>query len=122
MSVQAVGNVNQKPRWRRQLPLLSIALLFMATMHASRANAQVVGDLEAKIPFQFHAGNAKLPAGTYRIHVLDDSDLTVMEIISEDGSASALFQVQESESKSAPAQSELVFNQVRRSLLPCKLV
>jgi hypothetical protein len=33
-----------------------------------------------------------------------------MEIVSEDGSASALFQVQESESKSAPGQSELVFD------------
>jgi hypothetical protein len=90
--------------------MLSIALLFLATLHPGKANAQVVGDLEANIPFQFHAGNAKLPAGTYRIHVLDDSDLTVMEIIRVDGSASALFQVQESETKSAPNQSELVFN------------
>jgi hypothetical protein len=33
----------------------------------------------------------KLPAGEYRVHVLDDSDLTVKEITSADGSTSALF-------------------------------
>lgn len=75
-----------------------------------KAHAQIVGDVEANIPFAFHAGNAKLPAGQYRIHVLDDSDLTVMEITSADGSTSALFQVQEAEANTAPAKSELIFN------------
>jgi hypothetical protein len=36
---------------------------------------------------------AKLPVGDYRVHVLvDDSDLTVKEITSADGSTSALFE------------------------------
>jgi hypothetical protein len=104
------GPVNHKSAPRRHLLALSIALFCVAAMYPRKANAQIVEDLQANIPFEFHAGNAKLPAGTYRIRMLDDSDLTLMEIISLDGSRSALFQVQESEAKSTPDQSELIFN------------
>ena len=89
---------------------LFIAFVFALTIYASRAQAQIVGDLEVNIPFQFHAGNAKLPAGKYRVHVLDDSGLTVMEISSVDGSTAALFQVDSAEANSTPAKSELIFN------------
>jgi hypothetical protein len=94
----------------RQLLSLFVTLLLALTIYASKAKAQIVGDLEANIPFQFHVGNTKLPAGEYRIHPLDDSDLTVMEISSADGSISALFEVQNTDAKSAPAKSELIFN------------
>ncbi len=91
---------------------LSFLLLpvFALTIFADKASAQIVGDLDADIPFQFHVGNKELPAGKYRIHVQDDSDLTVMEITSVDGSSFALFQVQESDANAAPAKSELIFN------------
>ena len=87
-----------------------IALVFGLTVYPTKAQAQIVGNLEVNVPFQFHAGNAKLPAGKYLIHMLDDSDLTVMEITNADGSASALFEVQAAQAKSAPGQSELIFN------------
>jgi hypothetical protein len=91
---------------------LSFLLLpvFALTIFAGKASAQIVGDLDADIPFQFHVGNKELPAGKYRIHIQDDSDLTVMEITSVDGSSFALFQVQESDANAAPAKSELIFN------------
>jgi len=91
---------------------LSFLLLpvFALTIFAGKASAQIEGDLDAEIPFQFHVGTRELPAGKYRIHVLDEGSLRVMEITSTDGSTSALFQVQESDAKSAPAQSELIFN------------
>ena len=90
---------------------LSFLLLpvFALTIFAGKASAQIDGDLDAEIPFQFHVGTRELPAGKYRIH-LDEASLRIMEITSADGSASALFQVQESDVKSAPAQSELIFN------------
>jgi hypothetical protein len=91
---------------------LSFLLLpvFALTIFAGKASAQIDGDLDAEIPFQFHVGTRELPAGKYRIHVLDDSSLRVVEITSTDGSTSAIFQVEESEAKSVPAQSELIFN------------
>ena len=78
---------------RDQLLLLFIALVFTLTIHPTKAQAQIVGNLEADIPFQFHVGNVKLPPGKYTIHVLDNSDLTMMEISSTDGSSSARFEV-----------------------------
>ncbi len=93
-----------------QLLSLFIALVFALTFYASNAHAQIVGALEVNIPFQFHAGNTKLPAGKYVIRMLDDSDLTVMEITSADGNTSALFEVQSAEANSTPAKSELIFN------------
>jgi hypothetical protein len=92
------------------LPALFIALVIALTMYPTKSQAQIVGNLEANIPFQFHVGNTKLPAGKYTIHTLDNSDLTLMEISSADGSTSALFEVRDAETNSAPHKSELIFN------------
>jgi hypothetical protein len=92
------------------LPWLPIALLCSLTVLGSKAQAQIIGDLEADIPFQFHAGNAKLPAGKYIIHVLDSTDQNVMEIRSAEGSTAALFEVHGVEASAAPAKGELIFN------------
>jgi hypothetical protein len=89
---------------------LFIALFFALTIYPATAHAQIMGELDAKIPFQFQVGNTRLPAGEYSIRVLDDSDLTVMQISSTDGSASAVFQVEETDKSSAPTKSELIFH------------
>jgi len=101
--------------------LFFIALVLAATIYPAKAHAQIVGDLEVNIPFQFHAGNTKLPPGKYVIHVLDDSDLTVMEISSADRSTSALFEVQQAEANSTPAKSELIFNKYGNRYFLAKL-
>jgi hypothetical protein len=93
-----------------QLLSCFVALVFVLTMHSTKAEAQIVGNLEVDIPFQFHAGNAKLPPGKYTLHLLENTDLTVMEIISVDNSTSALFEVGRTQASSAPAKSELIFN------------
>jgi hypothetical protein len=106
---------------RYQLLSLFIALVFAFTMYPSKAQAQIVGALEADIPFQFHAGNAEFPPGKYIIHMLDNSDLTIMEISSEDGKMSALFDVREAEANSAPAHNELIFNKYGNRYFLAKL-
>jgi hypothetical protein len=94
----------------RHLLLSFIALVFTLTFSPTKAHAQITGEIEANIPFQFHAGNAKLPPGKYVIHMLDTTDLGIMEISSADGSTSALFEVRQTEVNSAPAKTELIFN------------
>jgi hypothetical protein len=108
-SVDETHAIHPRTRRFQFLPLFA-ACVFALTMYPTKTNAQIVGDMEADIPFQFHVGNTKLPPGKYVIHVLDDSDLTMMEISSADGSTSALFQVRPAEASSAPAKSELIFN------------
>ena len=115
------GHASHKGTGRHQLLSLFIALVFALTFYASNAHAQIVGALEVNIPFQFHAGNTKLPPGKYVIRMLDNSDLTVMEITSADGSTSALFEVQEAEANSAPAKSELIFNKYGNRYFLAKL-
>jgi hypothetical protein len=102
--------INSKgTKGRYGLSLLTLLLLALAVFPGT-VHAQITRNLEVSIPFQFHAGNAKLPAGNYVIHTLDDSDLRVMEIASADGSMSALFEVRDAEANSTPAKSELIFN------------
>jgi hypothetical protein len=115
VSNEAIHGVIASNKATRQYHLLSlfIALVFASAIYPTKAHAQIIGDLEANIPFQFYAGNTKLPAGEYRIHVLDNSDLSIMEISRVDGSASALFQIQGAEKNSEPAKSELIFNKYR---------
>jgi hypothetical protein len=112
MSAEPINKItaaHKATRWHH-LPLLFIALFFALTIYPTNAHAQIIGEMEANIPFQFYAGHTKLPAGEYRIQVVNNSDLGVMEIGRVDGSASALFQIQDAETNSEPAQSELIFN------------
>jgi hypothetical protein len=79
-------------------------------MSTISAQGQIIGELEANIPFTFHAGGAKLPPGKYIIHVLDGSDLSIMEIESADARTSALFEVREAQASTTPQKAVLVFN------------
>jgi hypothetical protein len=116
-----MGQADYNWKRGRQLLLSLIALSFALTIHPSKAHAQLIGNLEANIPFQFHAGDAKLPAGKYFIHALNNSDLSMMEITSADGSTSAIFEVHNTESNSVPAKSELIFNKYGNRYFLAKL-
>jgi len=100
----------QEKRGRYRLMLLFMALVFALALYPDQAHAQIIGNLEVNIPFQFHAGNVKLPPGKYSIHMLDNTDLGVMEITSADGSTSALFDVQSAQANTSPAKTELIFD------------
>jgi len=104
-----------------QLLSLFIALVFALTIYPSRAHAQIIDTLEVNIPFQFHAGNTRLPAGNYSIHTLENSDLMFMEITSADGSISALFEVRQTDASSTPVKSELIFNKYGNRYFLAKL-
>ena len=123
MFTEAINKVtaNHMETIRHHLLSSFIAMVFALTIYPTQAHAQIIGDLEAKIPFQFHAGNAELPAGEYRIRMMDDSDLTVMQISSMDGSASAVFQVQEADKNSEPTKSELIFHKYGNRYFLAKL-
>lgn len=115
------AETNKRRTIVRQLMSFVVLSIFATTIFAGKAHAQIVGDLDVDIPFQFHAGNAKLPAGKYRIHALDNSDLSVMEITSTDGSTSALFEVQDAEANATPGKSELIFNKYGNRYFLAKL-
>jgi hypothetical protein len=101
----------QKEEYMKQRVLYLLGSIGVVLgMSTIGAQGQVIGQLEANIPFTFHAGGAKLPPGKYVIHVLDNTDLGLMEIQSADGRTSALFEVREAQDSTEPKKTELVFN------------
>ena len=76
----------------------------------SKAQAQIVGNLKANIPFEFHAGAATLPAGDYTIRVLDGPEENTLEIRGDDNHIGALIQTRDAHSPILPKTSELIFN------------
>lgn len=111
---------NTATKGRHALPLL-IAFVLALAICPAKAHAQVIGNLEVDVPFQFHAGDTRLPAGKYTIHPLDTSDDKIMEISSADGSTSALFEVEQADANSAPAKSELIFDKYGNRYFLAKL-
>jgi hypothetical protein len=105
----------------RNVLLLLLTLVCTLTISPIKAHAQIIGALEVTIPFQFHAGDVKLPPGKYIIHAVDNTDLTLMEISSADGSVSALFEVRDAEANSTPPKSELIFNKYGNRYFLAKL-
>lgn len=95
---------------RKQMLMSLIGISLLVLLGGSSARAQVIGEVEAKIPFNFYAGNTRLPAGKYFIKVLDDSSLSVMEISSANGRTSALFDVRDSQANAKPPKDELIFD------------
>jgi hypothetical protein len=112
MNTESIDKAHARHNSTKPFQLLSIfvALVFTLTLHPAKVHAQIIGELEVNIPFQFYAGNTKLPAGKYVVRMLDNSGLKVMEIGTADGSTSALFDVEDAEANAAPHKSELIFN------------
>jgi len=95
---------------RSMLLPLFFGLIFATSILPARTQAQIIGNVAADIPFQFHVGNTTLPAGRYVIHQLEGSDLATMEISTADGKLSALFNVGSAQAKTTPEKTELIFN------------
>jgi hypothetical protein len=90
------------------VPVFILSMLFGGGV----AQAQLIGEIEADVPFPFHAGLAKFPAGHYIFHMEEGSDLSTMEIQSADGQHAALFEVRDAQTPRPPHTGELIFNHV----------
>jgi len=91
---------------------LAITIVMLVAVWATAARSQAAGPqlMRAHIPFAFHVGSKELPAGEYRITVLNpNSDQKVLQIRSVDGRASAIVNTLGTKSKS-PDNSKVVFH------------
>lgn len=91
---------------------LAIAIMMLVAVWATTAQSQAAGPelMRAAVPFAFHVGNTELPAGEYRITVLNpSSDQKVLQIRSTDGRASAIVNTLGAKAKSFE-QSKLLFH------------
>jgi hypothetical protein len=67
---------------RKQLLSLPALLGVVFALGAVRAQTQIVEDIVADIPFAFHAGSARFPAGKYTLKVPVEFGNREMEIVS----------------------------------------
>ena len=94
----------------KKLLYLFPVLTAILAIGGSKAHAQVIGELKASIPFEFHAGGVTLPAGNYTISVPEGFESNVMEIRSADNHSSVLIETIDVQSGSLPKNSELLFD------------
>jgi hypothetical protein len=74
---------------------LCIAIMILCAGFVVTGNAQTSGSqtMRARIPFTFTVGDKKLPAGVYRVSILNpSSDRKALQIRSETGRVSAIVQ------------------------------
>ena len=96
---------------KRHLSLAIAMMMLLAavaiTAHAQGTNSPV---LRANIPFAFHVGSTQLPAGEYKVTVLNpSSDQKVLQIRSIDGRVSAMVRTLGANA-TATDKSKLVFH------------
>src|SRR5882672_591085 len=90
--------------------LMGVLFLFSAipTM------AQIDNMVTFEAPFAFYAGNAKMPAGSYRVTQPDDN-AGLLLIESANGSHSVFVDYVPVESGTAAAQTEITFNKYAKT-------
>ena len=90
--------------------LMSMLLL----LSAIPTMAQIDQSVTFEAPFAFYAGNAKMPAGSYRVTRPDDNaDLLLIE--SANGSYSAFVDYVPVQSNTPPSNTEVTFNKYGKS-------
>jgi len=90
--------------------VLSALVGLLGLLVPRAARAQVDAIIEADIPFAFHAGEAQMPPGRYRLYSPEDAYGRVMEIRSVEGSQAALLEVFGTQARNPASDSELVFH------------
>lgn len=98
---------------------LSAAGLF--TLMGTVGQAQITHEIKADIHHDFIVGNTVLPPGTYVFHVLDDSDLTAMNVKSVNNDLSEDFLIRQSDVNSPPNHAELIFDRYGNEQFLCKI-
>ena len=71
--------------------------------------AQIVDGVDFKTSFPFYAGNAKMPAGSYKI-TQPDMDESILQIQSNDGVHSALVEFRSTQSAQPHPHSDVTFH------------
>src|SRR6266542_2231507 len=95
---------------QRALKTLAGVSLFL-TFAAVSANAQAVGEISLKVPFDFYAGTQQLPAGEYTVRQVSSAGDALLRVENRHSSASATVLAFRVQSPAAPERGQLVFEE-----------
>ena len=88
---------------------LIVGMGLMSVVCAIPAMAQIANSVMFDAPSAFYAGNAKMPAGSYRV-TQPDADSNLLLIETGDGSHSAFVEYEVASTNTTDAQSDVTFN------------
>ena len=77
---------------KKKISMLAVSVVVLLMMSAfTTAHAQTTNHFTANIPFDFHVGSDRLPAGEYTVRCLNpSSDVKVLQLRKTDGKASVV--------------------------------
>lgn len=78
------------------------------------STAQIESDarIRANIPYSFVVNNTTLPAGSYEVTVVEQTELNTLEIRSTNGKTAVVFETDPTEANRVMPKSELVFDKI----------
>jgi hypothetical protein len=94
----------------KKLLYLSAIMAAILISGGTKAQAQLGGTVEVKVPFDFHASGTMFPAGTYTIRSIDSGNKDVLEIQSADGKKAAVLETENSDPAAGTKNDELIFD------------
>ena len=94
----------------KKLLYLSAIMAAILISGGTKAQAQLAGTVEAKVPFDFHASGTLFPAGTYTIRSIESANEGLMEIQSADGKKAAVLQTENSGPVAQTKNNQLIFD------------
>ena len=89
--------------------LASFLVTLACLLASTPAYAHEIDQIEADVPFAFHAGNAEFPKGKYTFHITESSGICTMEVRSADGQTFALIQIRNVQAQQPSQTTELIF-------------
>jgi hypothetical protein len=88
---------------------LVVRMGLLSLLSVMPLNAQIVNGVDFTTSFPFYVGNAKMPAGSYKI-TQSDMDESILQIQSKDGVHSALIEFQPTHSAQPHPNSDVTFH------------
>ncbi|HEY1993862.1 MAG TPA: hypothetical protein VGG81_05620 [Edaphobacter sp.] len=88
---------------------LVVRMGLLSLLSVMPLTAQIVNGVDFTTSFPFYVGNAKMPAGSYKI-TQSDMDESILEIQSADGAHSALIEFVPTHSAQPHPQSDVTFH------------
>ncbi|MGO4885523.1 MAG: hypothetical protein ACLP59_32575 [Bryobacteraceae bacterium] len=86
-----------------------IVSLFFVAAGTQRLNAQIVNGIRARLDHSFVIGNTTLPPGEYNFRMVDNTELSMMTVTSENDKVTVEFIVRDATDDHRPNHSELLF-------------
>jgi hypothetical protein len=113
-------NVTKEKKMKKHCVRI-LSVFFGLAALAIVAKGQTIDQIVVNVPYEFVVAGKTLPAGTYRVHRIDESNVGALAISSSDTGAAVLVLPTEVIGQARTAEPSLIFQQVGEQHLLSKI-